>query len=74
MAVGAAPHSVVLLVLSCLGVNDRPIRSPLYGVEPRDPVILISAIVTLMTVGGLAAGLPAWRASRIDPAVVLRES
>jgi ABC-type lipoprotein release transport system permease subunit len=44
----------------------------LYGLEPRDPATLIEAAVVLATVGALAAWLPAWRASRIDPAVVLR--
>ncbi|OFW28979.1 MAG: hypothetical protein A3G76_15110 [Acidobacteria bacterium RIFCSPLOWO2_12_FULL_65_11] len=87
MAIGAAPASVVRLVLSCvcalvaLGViigsavslwASRYVASLLYGVEPRDPATLAGAVVVLATVGALAAWLPAWRASRIDPAVVLR--
>jgi ABC-type lipoprotein release transport system permease subunit len=35
---------------------------------------LIGAAVILAAVKTLAGGLPAWRASRIDPAEVLRES
>jgi ABC-type antimicrobial peptide transport system permease subunit len=46
----------------------------LYGLEPRDPVTLIGAAVTLAAVGALAGWLPAHRASRIDPAQVLRDS
>ena len=50
------------------------VASLLYGVEPRDPMILIGAVLTLAAVGVLAGGVPAYRASRIDPAEVLTES
>jgi ABC-type lipoprotein release transport system permease subunit len=46
----------------------------LHGVEPRDPLTLIGAAIVLAIVASLAGGLPAWRASRIDPAEVLRDS
>jgi ABC-type antimicrobial peptide transport system permease subunit len=46
----------------------------LYGLEPRDPATLVGATATLAAVGALAGWLPAYRASRIDPAEVLRES
>jgi ABC-type antimicrobial peptide transport system permease subunit len=46
----------------------------LYGLEPRDPITLIGAALVLGTVGALAGWLPAHRASRIDPAEVLRDS
>jgi ABC-type lipoprotein release transport system permease subunit len=39
-----------------------------------DPATLIGAAITLAAVGMCAGWLPAWRASRIDPAAVLRES
>jgi len=42
--------------------------------EPRDPATLVGAVITLVAVGALAGWLPAYRASRIDPAEVLRES
>jgi ABC-type antimicrobial peptide transport system permease subunit len=42
--------------------------------EPRDPITLIGAAVVLATVGAAAGWLPAYRASRIDPAEVLRDS
>ena len=44
----------------------------LYGLQPRDPMTLAGATVMLAAVGLLAGWLPAWRASRIDPAEVLR--
>ena len=53
---------------------SRFVATLLYGLEPRDPATLVGAIVVLATVGALAGSLPAWRASRIDPAQVLRES
>jgi len=46
----------------------------LFGLEPRDPVTLVGAAIVLATVGALAGWLPAYRASRIDPAEVLRDS
>jgi ABC-type lipoprotein release transport system permease subunit len=44
----------------------------LYGFEPRDPSTVIGATGLLAAVAGMAAWLPARRASRIDPAVTLR--
>jgi ABC-type lipoprotein release transport system permease subunit len=46
----------------------------LYGLEPRDAVTLVGAVVVLTAVGAAAGWLPAYRASRIDPAEVLRDS
>ena len=45
----------------------------LFGLEPRDPATLVGSAVVLATIGALAGYLPARRASRIDPARVLRE-
>ena len=47
--------------------------SLLFGVEPTDPSTLAAVTATIATVAALACGLPAWRASRVDPNVVLRE-
>ena len=45
----------------------------LFGLEPRDPGTLLTAALVLSAIGGMAGYLPARRASRIDPARVLRE-
>lgn len=88
MALGAAQGSVVRLVLSrvllLVGAGvivgtaaslwaSRFVAALLYSLEPHDPATLVGAIVILVVVGGFAAWLPAWRASRIDPAAVLRD-
>ena len=48
------------------------IATLLYGLTPRDPVTLASAVTVLIAVAAGAAVLPAWRAARIDPATTLR--
>jgi len=50
------------------------VASLLYGLEPRDPITLVAAALMLGTVGAFAGWVPAYRASRIDPAEVLRDS
>ena len=89
MALGAEPTGVVRLVLVrvfvlvALGViigtvasvwSSQFIASLLYDLQPRDAVTLVSAAVALTAVGAIAGWLPAYRASRIDPAEVLRDS
>jgi len=89
VALGAEPAGVVRLVLVrvfvlvALGViigtaasvwSAQFIASLLYDLQPRDAVTLVSAAATLTAVGAIAGWLPAYRASRIDPARVLRDS
>jgi len=45
----------------------------LYGLKPRDPITVISAAVVLGAVALLASFIPAVRAARLEPMVVLRE-
>jgi ABC-type antimicrobial peptide transport system permease subunit len=44
----------------------------LFEVPPRDPLTFAGAALVLMAVSGLACSLPARRATRADPLVVLR--
>ena len=89
MALGAAPAGVVRLVLSrvsllvglgvlvgaCISLwASQFVSTLLYGLEPRDPATLVGSSTMLALVGALAGWLPAHRASRIDPAEVLRDS
>jgi predicted permease len=88
MALGAEPGGMVWMVLRQVAMlvgagvvlgglasfwTAHFAESLLYGLEPRDPYTLASAAALLMTVGALAGWLPARRASRIDPARVLRD-
>lgn len=64
---------IVLGTLASLA-GARWLASFLYGVGAADPLAMAAAAAVLLLTGLLAAWVPAWRASRIDPAVVLRES
>jgi predicted permease len=55
-----------------LGVN-RLMASLLFGVQPADAATLATVIAAMTLVATVACGLPAWRASRLDPSVVLRD-
>jgi ABC-type antimicrobial peptide transport system permease subunit len=68
------------LVLAGLGIGllgalavSRVLSTLLYGVSPSDPATLASVALTLGGVALLASWLPARRAARVDPMVVLRE-
>jgi putative ABC transport system permease protein len=89
LALGAAPAGVIRLILRrvsfvvgagiLLGTAasvwlSQFVAPLLYGLQPRDPATLLSAALTLASVGALAAWVPASRASRIDPAEVLRNN
>jgi putative ABC transport system permease protein len=89
MALGAAPGGVIRLVLSrvtvLVGIGVAVgagisvwaatfVATLLYGLEPRDPATLVAAVLVLSAVGAAAGWLPAYRASRIDPAEVLRDA
>ena len=52
--------------------SSRLLSAELFSVRPNDPVVLAGAAVVLMLVALAAAVAPAWRASRICPAGVLR--
>ncbi len=50
----------------------RLLESFLYGVGAADPAAMGAAVVALAAVGLAAAYIPARRASRTDPVMVLR--
>jgi len=52
---------------------NRLIASLLFNVQPTDTVTLVAVVATITLVAAIACVLPAWRASRVDPNVVLRD-
>jgi predicted permease len=88
MALGAAQRSVVQMVMGqgiaiagaglVLGLAgalalNRVMASLLFGVQPTDPATFVVVSATIVTVAVIACFLPARRASRVDPMVVLRD-
>jgi putative ABC transport system permease protein len=63
---------VIIGLAGALAVN-RLMASLLFGVQPTDIVTIAFVIATIMAVAVAASWLPAWRASRVDPNIVLRE-
>jgi predicted permease len=63
---GVALGAVVALSLT------RLLGNLLYQVSPRDPLAFTSAVVVMILTALAASFLPAWRATRTDPACALR--
>jgi putative ABC transport system permease protein len=50
----------------------RMLQSELFETAPADPVVFATVVVILLMTAAAAASIPAWRATRIDPAEMLR--
>jgi putative ABC transport system permease protein len=87
MTLGADRFEVITLVMkqglqsAAIGIAagiagafaiTRLIGSLLFGVRPTDPLTTASVIGLITAVAALASILPAWRASRVDPNLVLK--
>ena len=71
---GATPAAVgAALGLAAALALGRALSTWLWNVSPADPASLGGAVAALLAVAALAAGWPARRAARLDPASVLRE-
>ncbi len=71
---GLAPVVVGLGAgLLAASAASRLLAGLLFEVRPSDPATFIAAVLTLFTVAVVAAGWPAWRATRVDPVAVLKE-
>ena len=88
MALGATRREVVSMVLERAGMlaiigvaiglafvtlARQPLDRILFGVTATDAVTCVGASVAMLVIAGIAAWIPARRASRIDPVRALRE-
>jgi predicted permease len=87
MALGANRGAIIRLVLRgaflliafglILGIpltlaTSRVLSSQLYGLNPYDPIVIVTAVVVLGVCALIATLVPAFRASSISPAQALR--
>lgn len=89
MALGAGSAEIIRLILgkglflAIVGIltgiviaasTASTMATLLYGVRPHDPGVFIAVPMLLFVVALIASFIPAWRATRVDPNVVLRDS
>ena len=87
LALGAQPLHILRMVVggsmkwAALGIlfgvagaalATRLLTGLLYGVQPGDPVVLICVSLLLVLVALVASGIPARRATQVDPVIALR--
>ena len=86
-ACGASPRRLMMFVLVrgagmtvagllpgavCALTAGRLLAPLLHGVAPDDPATLLGALGIVGLASLAACAVPAWRASRVEPAAVLR--
>lgn len=59
-------------VAAAIGLSQF-IASLLFGIAATDATTMMAVVVGVMAVGTLACSIPAWRASRVDPLLLIRE-
>jgi ABC-type antimicrobial peptide transport system permease subunit len=70
---GGVLVGVGLAIGAALGLGaSHAAQSLLFGLQPNDPATMIAALVLLAGIGLAASYWPARRASKLDPAAVLR--
>ena len=89
MALGSGPVGVLKIVMSRVAVvvaigilcgavlslwAAQFVETLVWGLQPQDPATFAAAAAILATVAAIAGALPAWRASRTDPAQVLKDT
>jgi predicted lysophospholipase L1 biosynthesis ABC-type transport system permease subunit len=88
LAIGASPSTIfrtvtregaaVALIGIAIGVGGslalaRTLASLVFGIAPSDPATLIVSAGVVFALAMLACWRPAWRATRVDPMIVLRQ-
>jgi predicted permease len=59
-------------VAAAIGLSQL-IAALLFGIAATDAATLVAVVAGVMAVGTLACSIPAWRASRLDPLLLIRE-
>jgi putative ABC transport system permease protein len=75
LVVGSAVRVVAtgaVLGLALSAALSRLLATMLFGVQPLDPVTFASVTILLALTAAVSIAGPAWRATRVDPAVALR--
>jgi putative ABC transport system permease protein len=87
LALGARPRTLVTMILreglalAAIGLAvgwpvawmlSRVIGSLLFEIRPRDPLPFAVAAALMTIVAVAASGIPAWRATRVEPIAALR--
>jgi predicted permease len=74
IAEGLAPTSLGIAIgIAGALAAGRLMQTVVYGVSPWDPVTISGVSLVLLAVALLASAVPAWRAARVDPLIVLRD-
>lgn len=88
LAVGATAGNVIMLVLrqglrlaaigvvigvAAAGALSRLLTSFLFGVTVHDPAVFALVPLALVAVAALACAVPAYRGSKVDPLIALRD-
>jgi len=88
VALGAQSHDVLRLILggalkmtaagvaiglAAAALLTRFLGTLLFEIKPIDPITFAGTAGILATAALIACALPAWRATRVDPAVTLRQ-
>jgi predicted permease len=88
LALGATPGGVQALIirrgllLGSIGLAaglagslllGRVLSQTVHGISAADPLSFAGALAVLFGVTAIACAVPAWRASRVDPAIILRQ-
>jgi ABC-type antimicrobial peptide transport system permease subunit len=63
--------SLLGLLLGLLA--SRLLGQIVYQANPRDPVVVVGAVLTMALLGVAASAIPAMRALTVDPSRLLRE-
>lgn len=78
LAAAVGRPAVLLIAGSVLGLAGGVLASRLlqhivYGADPRNPIVIGGALATMALLGLVASWIPAARALRVDPSILMRD-